>query len=482
MWAPRAVANSRSSRISAPAPSPRTKPSRVRSNGRETSVWERPSRGDPSPRMLPKPAWATSSSGISVEPAMIVWTSPRRMISAASPIEFVPVEQAVTTQMLWPIAPVSMAIMPEVESTRPLAMNVGATRLGPFSARIFQLSIMRFWPPAPEPNTTPMSSRFSSVISRPASATACFAAATPYHIDGSERRTALWSIHAAASKSLTSPAQRAAYGVGSNFVMTSSPDWPLSRAAQAVSLSLPTGLITPRPVTTTRRVKSGWRMFLSVLWGAGGAGDVGVRGYGRRPPHGSAVDRGGVGEGERESVRRGPVVGRERDRLGCDPADEPGQHLARPDLDAGRHAGGTHRLDGADPVDARRQVIDELGTAGVCRRECVGIGVCEQRRRRIAEGDAREHPRHAGGGVGHQRRVRRDADRKLDRPLRAELLRDRHGRLDRRALAGDDDLSRRVAVRDAEDAVRRRPLDELGEACIVQADQGGHTTLAPGAR
>ncbi len=55
------------------------------------------------------------------------------MSSAPSPTQFVPVEHAVTTQMLWPMAPVSIAIIPEVESTRPLAMNVGATRFGPFS-------------------------------------------------------------------------------------------------------------------------------------------------------------------------------------------------------------------------------------------------------------------------------------------------------------------------------------------------------------
>ncbi len=156
--------------------------------------------------MLPNPACATSSSGISLEPEMIVCTSPRRMISAASPTQLVPVEQAVTTQMLWPMAPVSIAIIPDVLSTRPFAMNVGATRLGPFWSSTCQLSIISDWPPAPEPNTTPMSSRFSSVISRPASATACLAAATPYHIVASERRTAFASIHATGSKSLTSPA------------------------------------------------------------------------------------------------------------------------------------------------------------------------------------------------------------------------------------------------------------------------------------
>ena len=158
--------------------------------------------------MLPKPACATSSSGISAEPAITVCTSPRRMISAPSPTQFVPVEHAVTTQMLWPMAPVSMAIIPDVESTSPLAMKVGATRPGPFSRRTSPFSIISVWPPAPVPYTTPMSSRFSSVISSPESATACLAAATPYHMVGSLRRIAFASIQAPASKSRTSPAQR----------------------------------------------------------------------------------------------------------------------------------------------------------------------------------------------------------------------------------------------------------------------------------
>ena len=38
---------------------------------------------------------------------------------------------------------------------------------------------MSVWPPAPEPKTTPTSVRFSSVSSKPESASACLAAATP---------------------------------------------------------------------------------------------------------------------------------------------------------------------------------------------------------------------------------------------------------------------------------------------------------------
>ena len=47
-------------------------------------------------------------------------------------------------------------------------------------------------------------------------------------------------------------------------------------------------------------------------------------------------------------------------------------------------------------------------------------------------------------------------------------------RLHGRALAADDDLPRRVAVGDAEDAVRGGPLHERREFGIIEADDGGH--------
>jgi len=86
--------------------------------------------------MLVKPMWTSSSRGDSAEPAITAMQSPRRIASAASATLWVPVAQAETMQMLWPIAPVSIAIIPDVESTRALAMNVGATRLGPLSCRV----------------------------------------------------------------------------------------------------------------------------------------------------------------------------------------------------------------------------------------------------------------------------------------------------------------------------------------------------------
>ncbi len=85
------------------------------------------------PRMFENPACPTSRSGASVEPEMTAMQSPRRIASAASPTLWVPVAQADTMQTLWPIAPVSMAIIPDVLSTSAFAMNVGATVRGPRS-------------------------------------------------------------------------------------------------------------------------------------------------------------------------------------------------------------------------------------------------------------------------------------------------------------------------------------------------------------
>ena len=61
-------------------------------------------------------------------------------------------------------------------------------------------------------------------------------------------------------------------------------------------------------------------------------------------------------------VVRGDDLGVGRDAL-----DEAGQDLAGPDLDEGRDAGRGHLLDGADPVDAGGQVIDEFGPGAVGR-------------------------------------------------------------------------------------------------------------------
>ncbi len=81
---------------------------------------------------------------------MTVWKSPRRMPSAASPMLWVPVEQAVTMHMFGPRAPSSMAIWPDAVSGSMLAMKNGLTDRG----RVFMVSMasaMSPGPPTPEP-------------------------------------------------------------------------------------------------------------------------------------------------------------------------------------------------------------------------------------------------------------------------------------------------------------------------------------------
>jgi hypothetical protein len=54
-------------------------------------------------------------------------------------------------------------------------------------------------------------------------------------------------------EALTSPAKRHANAEASNFVMSAMPERPASRFFQPSATLLPTGLISPSPVTTTRR-------------------------------------------------------------------------------------------------------------------------------------------------------------------------------------------------------------------------------------
>ena len=151
---------------------------------------------------------------------------------------------------------------------------------------------------------------------------------------------------------------------------------------------------------------------------------------------------------------------------------------ARTDLDEGGDAGRGHPLDGADPVDAGRQVLDELGPAGLGGLDRAAVLVGQERDVRVVEGDPGQRLAHAVGRLGHQRGVRRDRDRQDDGALGAERLGELRAGLDGRALARDDDLARGVAVGDDEDAVLRGRVDQLGEPRIVEADQRRHRAVA----
>jgi hypothetical protein len=149
-------------------------------------------------------------------------------------------------------------------------------------------------------------------------------------------------------------------------------------------------------------------------------------------------------DGRKGTARRSGarVVGGDDLRVGGDALDQACKDPAGTDLDEGGDPGGAHRLDGADPVNAGREVVDELGPTGIGRRDEAGIGVGEERWVRVAERDAGQHRAHRLGGLGHERRMGRHRHRELQRRPGTELLRDDHGQRDRRALAADHDLAR----------------------------------------
>src|SRR6476660_332081 len=61
-----------------------------------------------------------------------------------------------------------------------------------------------------------------------------------------------FSMNWPGSKSLTSPAIWASYPVGSNLVIRPIPDWPAQIAFQVLSTPVPSGVTSPKPVTTMR--------------------------------------------------------------------------------------------------------------------------------------------------------------------------------------------------------------------------------------
>ena len=132
-------------------------------------------------------------------------------------------------------------------------MNVGATVRGPRSWSEAKLSIISVWPPAPEPKMTPTSVRFSSVSSKPGVGERLLRRRDPEVQAGLAPSGGLGVHPVGRVEGADLTGELGLVGGGSNLVMVSRPETPLTRLDQAVSLSLPTGLMTPRPVTTTRR-------------------------------------------------------------------------------------------------------------------------------------------------------------------------------------------------------------------------------------
>jgi hypothetical protein len=111
-------------------------------------------------------------------------------------------------------------------------------------------------PPIPEPMITPVRSANDSSrigLGIPASASASTDAAQARCTYRSCRRISFLGITSSGWKSRTSPAILASSRDGSNEAMQSIPLRPAMSDAQVVGTSLPSGVMAPMPVTTTRR-------------------------------------------------------------------------------------------------------------------------------------------------------------------------------------------------------------------------------------
>ena len=102
-------------------------------------------------------------SPASAPPASMASASPRRIISAASPIEFALDAQAETCPMFGPFAPYFMAISPAAMSMIIIGIMNGETFRGSLACeRMLSTSVST--PPMPEPNAAPIRGARSGVI------------------------------------------------------------------------------------------------------------------------------------------------------------------------------------------------------------------------------------------------------------------------------------------------------------------------------
>src|SRR5262245_23804308 len=248
MVAPRAAAWSARSSTSAAAPSPRTKPSRARSQGRD--AFSGSSLRVDMARIAAKPASGRAWMTASVPPATTMSARPARMMSTPSATASAPVAQALATQCVPAFAPSSRP----TQAAGPLGMSIGIvcgeTRRGPLASRMSSWASRVRAPPMPEPMLTANRSgsrpESASSASRHASCAAISATASAL----SSRRSF--------TRSSTSPGSTrswAAIRTGScsahGAVREVTPDRPASIASQVDATSPPSGVVAPSPVTTT---------------------------------------------------------------------------------------------------------------------------------------------------------------------------------------------------------------------------------------
>ena len=202
--AARAAPSSSSSRISTPAPSPMTKPSRSLSNGRLARSGS--SLRVDSARIAPNPPTPIGVIAASEPPAIIASASPRRMISNASPMACADAEQAVQVAEFGPLAPNRIDTWPAARLMIADGMKNGEILRGPPSSSALCSRSMVVNPPMPERDEHADARRHLRRDRQPASSIANCDAAIANWMKMSIFLTSFFSMNCSGSKPLTSPA------------------------------------------------------------------------------------------------------------------------------------------------------------------------------------------------------------------------------------------------------------------------------------
>src|SRR5438876_10632889 len=252
MRAPRAFANSYSSRIRTPAPSPTMKPSRSLSNGR--LAFSGSSLRVASARSAPNPPIPIGVIAASEPPAIITSAAPRLMISNASPIACADAEQAVQVAEFGPFAPNRIETWPAARLMIAEGMKKGEIFRGPPSRNALCSRSIVVNPPMPDAISTPTRVSLAGVMASAESAMAPSAAAMANWMKMSIFLTSFLSMNCSGSNSFTSPAIRVEKPDASKRVIGPIPLRPAQSASQFASVPMPSDDTNPIPVTTTRRM------------------------------------------------------------------------------------------------------------------------------------------------------------------------------------------------------------------------------------
>ena len=166
-------------------------------------------------------------------------------------MELVPVAQAVTTSIFFPLSPYMMLTFPDAMFEIIRGTKSGATLPLPYS-RSLECSLSRVWRlPTPLPIAQPALKGSSELISSPASSMASLAAATANCENLSILLAIFLSMKSSGSKSFTSAASFTLYSSVSKAVMGAKPVFSSFTDLQNSSTPMPMGVTAPIPVTTT---------------------------------------------------------------------------------------------------------------------------------------------------------------------------------------------------------------------------------------